>query len=137
MAAPRVYYAMARDGLFFDSIARLHPRFKTPHRATIIQAGLAAVLILSGNFQQIISYFFFVVVVFIALTVAGLFRIRRRPFEGYKTPLFPFTPIAFLSITAMVLLLIAMGNPLQSLIGVVVVLLGLPVYYYFFGRKEL
>lgn len=137
MAGPRVYYAMARDGLFFESIARLHIRFRTPHRATIIQASLAAILILAGNFQQIISYFFFVVVVFIALTVAGLFVIRKRPFAGYATPLFPLTPIVFIAITAFVLLLIAIQNPLQSILGVAVVLLGLPVYYYFFGRKEI
>src|SRR5439155_19594191 len=61
MASPRVYYAMARDGLFFESIAHLHPRFGTPHRATMIQAGLAAILILSGTFEQIVSYFFFIV----------------------------------------------------------------------------
>jgi APA family basic amino acid/polyamine antiporter len=137
MAAPRVYYAMARDGLFLESIARLHPRFNTPHRATLIQAGLAVILILSGSFQQIISYFFFIVVVFIGMTIAGLFVIRRREFGGYKTPLFPATPVLFLMITAIVLLLIAAGNPLQSALGTAVVLLGLPVYYYFFGRKEL
>lgn len=136
MAAPRVYYAMARDGLFFDSFARLHPRFKTPHRATMIQAGLAAILILSGNFEQIISYFFFVVVFFIAFTVGGLFVVRRRDFEGYKTPFFPFTPIVFLALTAIVLLLIGFRNPFQALLGVFVVLLGLPVYYYLFRQKE-
>jgi APA family basic amino acid/polyamine antiporter len=137
MASPRVYYAMARDGLFFDSFAQLHPRFKTPHRATLVQAILAGILILSGSFQQIISYFFFVVVVFIALTVAGLFVIDRRDLGGYKTPLFPFTPIVFLAITAVVLLLIALKNPFQTVLGVLVVLLGLPVYYYFFNRKEI
>lgn len=138
MAGPRVYYAMARDGLFFQAVARLHPRFGTPHRATAIQALIASVLVFTGNFNEIISYFFFVVVVFIALTVAGLFVIRRRrPFEGYSTPLFPLTPIFFIAITAFVLLLIAMRNPLQSILGVLVVLLGLPVYYYFFRQKEM
>ena len=135
MAAPRVYYAMARDGLFFESIARLHPRFKTPHRATIIQAALAVVLILSGSFQQIISYFFFIVVLFIAMTVAGLFRIRKREFHGYHTPLYPVTPIIFLAITAVVLFLIGLGNPFQTVLGTAVVLLGLPVYYYLFRKQ--
>jgi APA family basic amino acid/polyamine antiporter len=135
MAAPRVYYAMARDGLFFDSVARLHPRFKTPDRATLIQVILAAILILSGDFKQIISYFFFVVVFFIALTAGGLFVVQKRDFEGYKTPFFPFTPIVFLALTAVVLFLIGVGNPFQTLLGVLVVLLGLPVYYYFFLRK--
>ena len=129
MVSPRVYYAMARDGLFFKSFGELHPRFGTPHRATFIQIVLACILILSGTFEQIISYFFFVVVFFIALTVAGIFKIHKKEFSGYKTLLYPFTPIFFLAITAIVLLLIAMQNPFQSFLGVAVVLLGLPVYH--------
>ena len=136
MASPRVYYAMARDGLFFKSFGELHPRFNTPHRATLIQIALACLLILSGTFDQIISYFFFVVVFFIALTVIGLFRIRRQPFDGYKTMLFPFTPIFFIFITAIVLLMIGMRNPFQSFLGTIVVLLGIPVYYLIFSKNQ-
>jgi APA family basic amino acid/polyamine antiporter len=136
MAAPRVYYAMARDGLFFKSFGEPHARFETPHRAILIQILLASILILSGNFEQILSFFFFVVVFFLALTVAGLFKIRRQPFEGYKTILFPLTPVFFLTITAIVLLLIAMRNPFQTFLGVAVVLLGLPVYYLIFNTNR-
>jgi APA family basic amino acid/polyamine antiporter len=94
-------------------------------------------LILSGSFEQIISYFFFVVVFFIALTVAGVFRIHKAPFSGYKTLLYPLTPIFFLLVTSVVLLMIAMKNPLQSFSGSFVVLLGLPVYYlYFVGTRS-
>lgn len=136
MASPRVYYAMARDGLFFKSFGELHPRFKTPHRATIIQIVLACILIVSGTFEQIISYFFFVVVLFIALTVAGLFRIHKKEFSGYKTILYPLTPIFFLTVTALVLLMIAMRNPIQSFLGAAVVLLGIPVYYLIFSKNR-
>jgi APA family basic amino acid/polyamine antiporter len=136
MASPRVYFAMANDGLFFKSFGELHPRFNTPHRAIFIQIFLASLLILSGNFEQIISYFFFVVVLFIALTVAGLFRIRKQEFSGYKTILFPLTPIFFLLITTIVLLMIAMRNPFQSFLGIAVVLLGIPVYYLIFSKKQ-
>lgn len=136
MAAPRVYYAMAQDKLFFKSFGEIHPRFKTPHRATLIQIFLAVILILSGNFEQIVSYFFFVVVLFIALTVAGLFKIHKLEFDGYKAALYPFTPLFFLLITAMVLLMIAMRNPLQSVSGVIVVSAGIPVYHLFFGKKS-
>lgn len=136
MASPRVYYAMARDGLFFKSFGELHPRFGTPHRATLIQIVLASILVLSGTFEQIISYFFFVVVFFIALTVAGLFKIRKSEFGGYKTFLFPFTTVFFLLVTAFVLLLIAMQNPLQSFLGVAVVLAGLPVYVLLFKTRK-
>jgi APA family basic amino acid/polyamine antiporter len=134
MASPRVYFAMARDGLFFKSFGELHPRFNTPHRATMIQIFLASLLILSGTFEQIISYFFFVVVLFIALTVAGLFKIRKQEFDGYKTVLYPWTPVFFLAITAVVLLMIGMRNPLQTVLGIAVTALGLPVYYLFFRK---
>jgi APA family basic amino acid/polyamine antiporter len=136
MAAPRVYYAMAKDGLFFKSFGELHARFGTPHRAILIQIVLGSILILSGSFEQILSYFFFIVVFFLALTVAGLFKIRKREFEGYKTILFPFTPIFFITITAIVLLMIAMRNPRQTFLGVAVVLLGLPVYYLIFSKNK-
>ncbi|MBK7709168.1 MAG: amino acid permease [Acidobacteria bacterium] len=128
MVSPRVYYAMAQDGLFFKSFGELHPRFQTPHRATLIQIALASLLILSGTFNEIIGYFFFIVVLFIALSVAGLFRIRKREFDGYKTLFYPVTPVFFLLITSVVLLMIAMKNPLQTIIGTAVVLLGIPVY---------
>ncbi|HEY8561445.1 MAG TPA: amino acid permease [Pyrinomonadaceae bacterium] len=136
MFAPRVYYAMAKDGLFFRAFGELHPRFETPHRATIIQMVFAAMLILSGTFEQIISYFFFIVVFFIALTVAGIFRIHEREFSGYKTFLYPLTPVFFLLITGFVLLLIALKDPLRSFLGAAVVLSGLPVYYLILGGKQ-
>lgn len=134
MAAPRVYYAMARDGLFFESFGEPHKKFNTPHRAILIQVLLASVLILTGTFEQIISYFFFIVVLFIALTIVGLFKIHKIKFDGYKTFLFPFTPIFFLLITTLVLLMIGMRNPFQSFLGVGVVLLGIPVYHLFFKK---
>jgi len=93
-------------------------------------------LIFSGSFEQIISYFFFVVVLFIALAVAGLFRIRSQPHDGYKTWGYPLTPIFFLVVTAVVLMFIAVRNPLQTMLGVAVTLLGLPVYYLIFARRK-
>lgn len=132
MVSPRVYYAMARDGLFFKKFAEPHPRFNTPHRATIVQIVLASALILAGNFEQILSYFFFVVVLFIWLVVAGLFKIHAKEFGGYKTIFYPLTPLFFLILTALVLAMIAMRNPVQSFSGAAVVLLGIPVYYLFF-----
>lgn len=134
MVSARVYYAMAQDGVFFKSFGQLHSRFETPHRAILIQMFLSAVLILSGTFEQIISYFFFVVVLFIAAIVAGLFKIHKKEFDGYKTPLYPLTPIFFLTITMFVSLMITMRNPFQSFLGLTVVLLGIPVYYLFFGN---
>lgn len=132
MVSPRVYYAMAKDEVFFKSFGEPHPRYGTPHRATIIQVFLACILILSGNFEEILSYFFFVVVLFIALVVAGIFKVHDKEFGGYKTIFYPLTPIFFLLITTMVLLMIALRNPFQSFFGAAVVLSGIPVYYLLF-----
>jgi APA family basic amino acid/polyamine antiporter len=137
MSAPRVYFAMARDGLFFPAAAAVHPRFQTPARSIAIQAILASILVLSGTFQEIISYFFFVVLVFIGLTVFGLFLLRRRQRVTleYSTPGYPFTPIVFLLLLCVILFLLGVGQPKQSFLGVAVVLLGVPVYYLIFKRK--
>ncbi len=134
IASPRVYYAMAEDGLFFKSFGQLHPTYGTPHRAILIQMAIACLLVLSGSFNEILSYFFFVVTLFVAITVLGLFRIRRRPFDGYTTPLFPATPVFFLCITVIVLVLIAMRNPVNAAVGSIVVMLGVPVYHLMFKR---
>ncbi|MBX7174611.1 MAG: amino acid permease [Pyrinomonadaceae bacterium] len=136
MSAPRVYYAMAQDGLFFKMFGELHPLLNTPHRAILIQVCLASIIVLSGTFNEILSYFFFTVVFFIGLTVAGLFRLRQRDFEGYKTPLYPLTPIFYLVLTAIILLLIALRNPLQSFFGLGIVLLGIPVYLFIFNKSK-
>jgi APA family basic amino acid/polyamine antiporter len=137
MALPRVYYAMARDGVFFKSVAAVHPRFGTPARAIAIQAGLASILVALGTFNQIIAYFVFVTVLFVGLTVAGLFRIRRRsPDASYRTWGFPVTPVLFLALVALLLVLLAGHNPLQAALGVGIVGLGAPVYYFVFRHRS-
>jgi len=139
MSAPRVYFAMARDGLFFPFAARVHPRLGTPTRAIALQAGLSCLLIVLGTFDQIVAYFIFVIVIFIGLTVAGVFVIRRRvrneTSSAYRAAGYPFTPIAFLLIVVLLLAMLLVRNPKQSMLGVFVVALGIPVYYLVFGRK--
>ena len=138
MSAPRVYFAMARDGLFIPAAAAIHPRFETPARAIAIQALLASVLVLVGTFNTIISYFIFVVVLFIALTVVGIFVLRQNEKAElrYRLPGYPVTPIVFLLLIALLLFLLASNNPLQALSGVGVVALGLPVYYLLFRKRS-
>ncbi|HEU4506816.1 MAG TPA: amino acid permease [Pyrinomonadaceae bacterium] len=139
MSAPRVYFAMARDGVFLPSIAVVHKRFETPARAIALQAALASLLVVTGNFNGIIAYFIFSVVVFVALTVAALFKFRREDSSGvrYLTPGYPFTPIVFLTMILFLLILIAGNNPAQAFLGAAVVALGLPVYLFLFRDKRL
>ncbi|MGI8919272.1 MAG: APC family permease [Pyrinomonadaceae bacterium] len=137
MAAPRVYFAMARDGLFIPSVASLHPRFGTPARAIALHALLASLLVALGSFNDIISYFIFVVVIFVALSVAALFVLRSRQLQRpvYQTPGYPVTPIVFLLLVGVLLFLLGSNSPKESLLGVGVVALGVPVYYLLFAPK--
>jgi len=134
ISAPRVYFAMAEDGLFLPAFARIHPRFGTPARAVIIQGVTASLLVLMGTFQQIIAYFVFVAVVFLALAVSAVFFLRRRALGDRNvilTPGYPFTPLAFLLLVALLLVLVAAHSPREALLGSTVVLAGLPVYLLF------
>lgn len=138
MSAPRVYFAMARDGLFFPFVARVHTRYGTPTRAIALQAGLSCLLIALGTFDKIVAYFIFVIVLFVALTVAGMFVFRHREPNTkpvYSAAGYPFTAIFFLFVEVVLLAMLLVRNPKQSLLGVFVVALGVPVYYLVFGRK--
>jgi APA family basic amino acid/polyamine antiporter len=127
MLGPRVYFAMARDGLFPAAAASVHPRFGTPARAIAAQAILASVLVALGTFDTIVAYFIFITVVFIALTVAAVFVLARRD-PSFEVPGYPWTAVTFLALVAALLALLALNNPLQAILGVVLVALGVPVY---------
>ena len=127
MTAPRVYYAMARDGIFLRSVGRLDPRFGTPVRAIGLQAIFACAVVALAGFDVIVSYFMFVTVAFVALTVLGLFRLPR-PTGTFRVPGYPVTPIGFLALLLTILALLAAGRPLEAALGVAVVAMGIPVY---------
>lgn len=138
MAAPRVYYAMARDGLFLRAAASLHPRFGTPALAIACQAALASVFVALGTFNQIIAFFIFITVFFIALTVAAVFVLRKKTGHEitFKTPGYPVTPVIFLALVAVLLFLLAAQNPKQAFLGAGMVALGWPVYRWRLGKKR-
>ena len=136
MAAPRVYYAMARDGLFLRGVAEVDPRSGTPVRAIAIQAGLACLFVSLGTFGEIVAYFVFVTVAFIALTVAGIYRLPRPGPGAYCIPGYPVTPLGFLLLLVTLLALLAMGRPKQSALGAVVVALGAPIYRYLVAPRR-
>ncbi|HTC93746.1 MAG TPA: amino acid permease [Terriglobales bacterium] len=138
ISAPRVYYAMAKDGLFLRGVAQIHPRFHTPANAILIQALIASVLVALGSFQQIIAYFIFIAVVFLALTGFGLF-IARSSGKGanatFSTPAYPLPLLIFLTLMAVLLVLLALHNPKAAMLGTAVVLAGVPVYAIFQYRN--
>jgi len=134
MSAPRVCYAMAKDGLFVRAIARTHPRFGTPANAILLQGFVATILVVIGSFQQIIAYFIFVAIVFLTLAGAGLFRARGRS-QGiepvFLTPAYPVPLVIFLVLMSALLVLLALHSPREAIVGTAVVTAGLPVYAVF------
>jgi APA family basic amino acid/polyamine antiporter len=133
MAFPRVYYAMAQDGLFFTSVAVVDPRRGTPARSIAIQAALASVLALSGTFDQILDYFMAPTLLFVALTVAAVFVLRRpladRP--ALLTPGFPVAPLVFL-----VPIVILMRDPIRTSVGFLILVVGVPVSGWMLRRRH-
>lgn len=131
--APRVFYAMAKDGLFFRSLARVHPRFGTPTLA-ICAAGIwSAILAVSGTFEQLLTYVVFIGWIFYALAAGSVFIYRKRAPDAvrpYRVPLYPLTPIVFIvAATALVANTIC-SQPGRAAIGLGIVFLGAPAYAY-------
>jgi APA family basic amino acid/polyamine antiporter len=128
LGSPRTYVALARDGLFPERLARLHPRLGTPVPAIVVQASLATLLVLVGSFSEIVAYFIFVTVAFIAASVAGLYRLPPPGPGGFVTPFRRVTPGIFLALCGVLLVLLLAGRPLQAVLGALVVSAGLPVH---------
>jgi APA family basic amino acid/polyamine antiporter len=134
LAGPRVYFAMARDGIFMRAAGRVHPRFHTPATAILAQAVWSSVLVLSGTLSQLVNYTGFAVVLFSAIAVCALFVLRRRepsaprPFSALG---YPWAPAIFVAASALMVANAFWREPKPTLAGVIVILLGVPVYYAF------
>src|SRR6266568_374216 len=138
LAGARVYYAMSRDRLFFKSVGKLHPRYKTPVAGLMIQAGWAIVLCVSGSYGQLLDYIIFAVLLFYILTIIGLFVLRfKRPdaTRPYKAFGYPWLPALYLVLAAGVSIALLRYKPQYTWPGLILVLLGIPVYL-FWTRKE-
>jgi APA family basic amino acid/polyamine antiporter len=131
LTTPRVYWAMAERGLFFRGMGDLHPRWRTPARAILLQTAWAAVLVLAwGTFESLVSYVLFVDWLFFGLTGAAVFVLRRRqgPPEHYRVPGYPLVPLAFIGMSLWFLGSTLWGQPKQALAGAALLALGVPVY---------
>jgi len=138
LVCPRVYYAMARDGLFFESVGRLHPRTQVPHVAIALQGAFAIATALSGTYEEILSWVVTVDFAFLALTAATLFVFRRREPGAagiVRTPLHPFTTLFFIAVSLTVVGATFVEHPMRSVLGWSLVAAGLPVYFYWRRRN--
>ncbi|MBV9760222.1 MAG: amino acid permease [Acidobacteriaceae bacterium] len=138
LTAPRVYFAMARDGLFFRAIAWVSKSTRVPVPAIAMQGALAAVIALSQQYEQMLSYVVSMDFIFFGLTGASLFVFRRRMQRApqHRTPGHPFTTIFFVSVCWLVVAATFYHSPRNSLEGLALVLAGIPVYLYWSRRKR-
>jgi APA family basic amino acid/polyamine antiporter len=131
MIGPRIYYAMARDGVFFKSLTRVHPRFSTPINAIILQAFWSCLLILTNTFGTLFTYVSVIITLFSALTVGSVMVLRwKRPDlkRPYKLWGYPLVPIIFIAANLWIVWGSVTQNPRDSLLGVFIVALGIPAY---------
>jgi basic amino acid/polyamine antiporter, APA family len=137
-AGPRVYFAMARDNTFFKSAARVHPKYKTPAASIIAQAILAIILVLTGSLDTIANYVGFAITLFAGTAVAAVFVLRKRepnaarPFKAFG---YPWTPAIFVLVSLAIVLNAFYSDPELSGWGTVIILAGIPLYYFFSRRK--
>jgi len=139
LAGARVYYAMAKDGLFFHQAAHIHPKYRTPVNALVLQAVWTSILCLSGSYGQLLDYTMFAVLVFYILTILGLFVLRRtrphaeRPYRAFGYPVLPAIYIVMAIFIEVVLL---RYKPQYTWPGLIIVLLGIPVYFVWHHPKS-
>ncbi|MCS7041288.1 MAG: amino acid permease [Bryobacteraceae bacterium] len=138
-AGARVYYAMARDGLFFGAAARVNEKTRTPNHSLWMQGAWAAFLTLTGRYSDLLDYVIFAVLLFYMLTIAGLFVLRRtrpgaeRPYRAFG---YPLLPAAYIGAAAFIELMLLLYKPSYTWPGLLIVLTGIPVYLAWRKRRD-
>ncbi len=138
LAGPRVYLAMAQDGVLFKWVGAVHAEYRTPHRAIALQAAWSSVLVATGSYAALFTRVVYTEWIFFGMLAGGLFLVRRRP--GYNPPYrvwgYPLLPAIFVISTAAIVINQIIAQPVESLSGLAFVLLGLPVYYIWARNPE-
>ncbi len=132
LAGARVYYAMAKDGLFFKSVSRLHPGYKTPVISLMVQMVWTCMLCVSGSYGQLLDYIIFAVLVFYILTIYGLFVLRRKHPNAprpYRAIGYPVLPAVYIAMALFIDIVLLRYKPQYTWPGLIIVLLGVPVYF--------
>ena len=132
LAGARVYYAMAKDGLFFRKVGNLHPKYKTPVLSLMVQMIWTCILCVSGTYGQLLDYIVFAVLVFYILTIVGLFVLRRKHPEAtrpYRAIGYPVLPAIYIVMALFIDVVLLLYKPQYTWPGLMIVLIGIPVYY--------
>jgi len=133
---PRVYYAMARDGYFFKIVGDVHPIYRVPSKAIVLQCLIAGIMVLSGTFDQILTYMGFCIGIFPILAVLGVFKLREGSRRKDKAMLYKAAALVFATISLAILVLAYFERPIESSIAMVTVVAGLPLYISFAKAKR-
>jgi basic amino acid/polyamine antiporter, APA family len=139
LSGARVYYAMAKDGLFFHGAGKLHPTYKTPAVSLMVQMVWICILCLSGTYGQLLDYVVFAVLVFYILTIAGIFVLRRtrpdapRPYKAFG---YPVLPLIYIAMAVFIDIVLLRYKPQFTWPGLIIVLLGIPVYFAWSRRSR-
>jgi APA family basic amino acid/polyamine antiporter len=137
LTGARVPYAMARDGSFFRSVAWVHPRFRTPGVSILALSAWSAILVLSGSYDQLYTYVIFGSWILYAMATASVIVLRRKRPDlprPYRTLGYPIVPILFVLVAFVLLVFTVKQSPVESIKGIVLILLGLPCYYWWKSR---
>jgi APA family basic amino acid/polyamine antiporter len=140
LSGARVYYAMAKDGLFFRPVAKLHPKYKTPAVSLMFQMVWTCILCLSGSYGQLLDYTMFAVLVFYILTLIGLFVLRRtqpdalRPYRAFG---YPVLPVIYILMALYIDVILLRYKPQYTWPGLILVLIGIPVYFWWSRQPKL
>jgi APA family basic amino acid/polyamine antiporter len=139
LVTPRVYQAMAHDGLFFARLAELHPKYRTPVAAIVVQGAWAIALLLSGSYGQLLDYVTFADWIFFGVTAATLVVYRRREREAvasYRAPFYPASVVLFVLACMYVVAGAIVSNPPNALRGALLLVAGVPVYLFWSRRTR-
>ncbi len=142
LSAPRIYFKMGEDRVFFPWLADLHLKFGTPVKAILLQSTWAALLMVFwGTFESLTTYVVFMDWIFMTMAAIGVFIFRQRlpQVDGtnYRVPLYPMVPLIFIGISVWFLISTIIGRPVQAVAGILLMGIGFPVYYYFKRVKRL
>jgi APA family basic amino acid/polyamine antiporter len=132
---PRVYYSMAKDGLFFRSAAKIHKKFQVPSNSILLQCLISLVLVLSGTFEQVLTYMGFALGIFPLLAVFGIWRLRKNNPGAVRIKGFPVTQLVYMTAGVLILILSFLERPMESSIALLTVIVGVPFYFIFKNKS--
>lgn len=140
LGPPRLYYAMAKEGMFFRSAAYIHPKYNTPSNAIIIQAVWSSLLVFSGSFDQLTDMLIFAAFIFYGATALGVFILRIKMPDAprpYKAWGYPIVPVIFILFCVALIIITLIGKPREALIGLALMSSGLPFYFYWNKKNKI